>query len=52
MVAINSRKWIDGIFSRGYYPPAAVQDFSPSVHGKPAADILWFWYPKLLGTPK
>ncbi|MDO8970265.1 MAG: hypothetical protein Q7U74_06225, partial [Saprospiraceae bacterium] len=51
LVALNSRKWIDGIFSRGYYPPAAVQDFSTSVHGKPAADVLWYWYPKLLGSP-
>jgi hypothetical protein len=49
LTAVNSRPWISGIISRGYYPPAALQDKSASVHGKPAADILWYWYPRLLG---
>jgi hypothetical protein len=34
---------------RGYY---ALQDKSASVHGKPAADILWYWFPRLLGVVK
>lgn len=49
LIAINSRAWISGFVSRGYYPPAALQDKSTSVHNKPAADILWYWYPRMLG---
>ena len=50
--AINTRPWIGGIVSRGFYPPAALQDKSASVHGKPAADLLWYWFPRLLGVAK
>ncbi len=46
--SINQRSWISGIVSRGYYPPAALQDKSESIHGKPAADVVWYWYPRLL----
>jgi hypothetical protein len=49
LTAMNSRQWISGFISRGYYPPAALQDKSTSVHSKPVADILWYWYPRLLG---
>jgi hypothetical protein len=38
------------VVSRGYYPPAALRDKSASVHGKPAADILWYWFPRMLGV--
>ena len=48
--AVNSRLWITGFISRGYYPPTILQDKSASIHGKPAADILWYWYPRLLGV--
>ena len=50
--AINARSWISGVVSRGYYPPVELQDKSASVHGKPAADLLWFWFPRLLGNVK
>jgi len=50
--AINTRPWIGGIVSRGFYPPAALQDKSASVHGKPAANLLWYWFPRLLGVAK
>jgi hypothetical protein len=50
LTAVNGRPWISGFVSRGYYPPAALQDKSASVHGKPAADILWYWYPRMLGV--
>ena len=50
--ATNARSWIAGIVSRGYYPPAMLQDKSASVHGKPAADLLWYWFPRLTGTVK
>jgi hypothetical protein len=50
--AVNTRPWIGGIVSRGFYPPVALQDKSASVHGKPAADLLWYWFPRLLGIAK
>ncbi|MBI5952970.1 MAG: carboxypeptidase regulatory-like domain-containing protein [Chloroflexi bacterium] len=52
LTAVNARPWVSGFVSRGYYPPAALQDKSTSVHSKPVADILWYWYPRLLGTVK
>lgn len=48
--AINSRSFIGGIVSRDYYPPTLLQDPSASVHGKPAADVLWYWFPRLTGA--
>jgi hypothetical protein len=50
--AINSRNWISGLVSRGYYPPTILLDKSASVHGKPAADLLWYWFPRFLGLAK
>jgi hypothetical protein len=50
--AVNSRAWITGFVSRGYYPPTILQDKSASIHGKPAADVLWYWYPRMLGVVK
>lgn len=47
--AVNERPWVSGVVSRGYYPPVALQDKSASVHGKPAADVLWYWFPRMLG---
>ncbi len=52
LTAVNQRQWVSGFVSRGYYPPTILQDKSASVHGKPAANILWYWYPRLLGTIK
>jgi hypothetical protein len=52
LTAVNSRAWISGFVSRGYYLPASLQDKSASIHSKPAADILWYWYPRMLGTVK
>jgi len=50
--AVNMRPWITGFVSRGYYPPVILLDKSASIHGKPAADLLWYWYPRLLGVLK
>jgi hypothetical protein len=52
LTAVNARQWVGGFISRGYYPPTILQDKSASVHGKRAADVLWYWYPRLLGTVK
>ncbi len=50
--AVNGRTWINGLVSRGYFAPVALQDKSASIHGKPTADLLWYWYPRLLGNIK
>ena len=50
LTAVNARSWVSGFVSRGYFMPVALQDKSTSIHSKPAADILWYWYPRLLGT--
>ncbi len=47
--AVNQRDWVSGVISRGYYPPAALMDKSTSVHGKAAADLLWYWFPRFQG---
>jgi hypothetical protein len=49
LMAVNERAWVGGFVSRGYYPPVVLQDASASVHGKPAGDLLWYWYPRFLG---
>jgi hypothetical protein len=48
--AVNARPWVNGLVSRGYFMPVALQDKSASIHGKPAADLLWYWFPRLLGN--
>lgn len=50
--AMNTRTWVNGLVSRGYYVPVALLDKSASIHGKPAADLLWYWFPRLLGNIK
>jgi hypothetical protein len=47
--AINTRSWITGFVSRGYYLPAALQDSSASIHGKPVEGLLQYWYTRMLG---
>jgi hypothetical protein len=46
---INQRTWISGFITRGYYPPASLQDKSICVHGKPAEEVVTYWFPRLLG---
>ena len=50
LVAINERDFISGFVSRGFYPPAILHDKSPSVHGKPAGNVLWYWFPRMLAA--
>jgi hypothetical protein len=42
-----ARPEIRGFYIRGYNPVVALQDKSASVNGKPARDVLWYWYPRL-----
>ena len=44
LAVVNERDWIAGVVSRGYYPPTTLADKSLSVHGKPAEQILEFWF--------
>ena len=50
LMAVNERAWLSGFISRGYYPPAVMQDASDSVHGKPAEDELQYWFGRFLGV--
>lgn len=44
-----TRTQIRGFYARGYNPSLALQDLSASVRGKPAQDVLWYWYPRITG---
>ena len=46
--AINQRSWISGFVSKGYYTPLKVYDYSSSIHGKPAEEIVSYWLGKIL----
>ncbi len=46
-----SRPWIKGFISREFDPLVVVKDQHPSVNGKPAWDVLWFWYHLILNKP-
>jgi hypothetical protein len=48
--AVDERLWLGGFIGRGYYPPAALQDGSASFHGKPAEDVLQYWFGKFTGA--
>jgi hypothetical protein len=42
-----ARAEIVGFYSRGYNPVVVLHDMSASVNGKPASDVLWYWYPRI-----
>jgi hypothetical protein len=43
-VSAFSKPWITGMISRNYYPFLLLTDPGPSPYGKPANDVLWFWF--------
>lgn len=49
LASINQHSWITGFYASDYYPPVELKDLSTSIRGKPASDVLWYWYPRLLG---
>ena len=49
LLEASKRPEITGFYARGYNPIVALQDKSASVNGKPARDVLWYWYPRLTG---
>lgn len=44
ILSASTKPYINGFFSRGYQAAGSLQDGSFSVHGKPANDVLWYWY--------
>ncbi len=52
LTAVNDTPWVQGVISNGYNSLVALQDASSSIRGKPAADVLWYWYPRLIGKTK
>jgi hypothetical protein len=48
-LGINQRDWVGGFISSGYYPPVPLMDKSSSTRGKKAADLLWYWFPRMRG---
>ncbi|MBW8010062.1 MAG: hypothetical protein FVQ83_02310 [Chloroflexi bacterium] len=49
LASVNERAWIGGVVSRGYFPPTSLADKSISIRGKPAAEVLRFWFTGMLG---
>ena len=48
---VNQRSWIEGFVTRGYYQPTVLQDESGSVHGKPASQVLAYWFDNFRAVP-
>jgi len=44
-----TRPAVKGFYLRGYNPTVALPDKSASVNGKPACDVLRYWYPYITG---
>jgi hypothetical protein len=42
-----TRSEVTGFYVRSYNPTVALLDKSASIHGKPARDVLWYWYPRI-----
>ncbi|TAK13650.1 MAG: hypothetical protein EPO32_04430 [Anaerolineae bacterium] len=49
LAAVNETPWLDGVISEGFFPPSGLLDKSTSIHGKPAAEVLRYWFGRLLG---
>ena len=47
LLATYARPNIQGFFLRGFNPSAVLWDKSSSTYGKPAEDVLRYWYPHL-----
>lgn len=47
---MNEIDWISGIISNEFNTQVSLMDYSSSVRGKPAFNIILAWYPKILGV--
>ena len=45
---IIDRSWITGVVSQGYYPAVTVMDASNSTRGKPAMDVLSYYFNEVI----
>lgn len=50
LTVVNYRDWLAGFISQGYYPPTRLIDTSTSIHGKPAQQLLGYWYAYINGS--
>ena len=41
---VADQDWVSGISIRGYNPVVTVMDGSSSIAGKPARDVIWYWF--------
>jgi hypothetical protein len=41
---IAEQDWLDGVSIVGYNPVVSLMDGSSSIAGKPASDVVWYWY--------
>jgi len=48
ILAAYARDQVEGFYARRYYPPVALHDKSASVNGKPAGQMLGYWYSHLV----
>ena len=49
LLAAYGRETIHGFYVAGFHPAVALQDKSTSIRGKPAQQMLGYWYPRLTG---
>ncbi len=49
ILAAYAREAVQGFYARRYHPPVALHDKSASVNGKPAGQMLGYWYPRISG---
>lgn len=42
--AMADQPWISGIVIRGYQPTVEIFDNSSSIAGKPAEQVIWYWF--------
>jgi hypothetical protein len=41
---VADQDWVAGMSIRGYNPVVTVMDGSSSIAGKPARDVIWYWF--------
>ena len=41
---VADQDWVVGLSIRGYNPVVTVMDGSSSIAGKPARDVIWYWF--------
>jgi len=49
ILAAYARETVQGFYARRYYPPVALHDKSASVNGKPASQMLAYWFTRISG---